>query len=182
LPNGNVGQHVINEVRRAFGHAATAATGTEATPLARERHQPIVAARVAVEAREACGETPARQELAKLPLDKPGQTFPVPQRGRRRAKRLEVILHEVVEDAVCRIARLVASGCLGHARRARVRRAARRRDECGRNGTISPSPVAISAPPRTHRDRNIGVLVMMTVRRKAAHATRTYVGRGWLDV
>jgi hypothetical protein len=34
LPDGNVGQHMINEVRRAFGHAATAATGTEAAPLA----------------------------------------------------------------------------------------------------------------------------------------------------
>ncbi len=74
-----------------------------------------MAARVAVEARESRGETPAREELAKLPLYKPGQAFPVPQRGRVGAKRLEVILHEVVEDAVCGIARLVDAGRLGHA-------------------------------------------------------------------
>ena len=59
-----------------------------------------------MEARESRGETPAGEELAKLPLDKPGQTFPVPQRRRLRAKRLEVIAHDVIEDALRRIARL----------------------------------------------------------------------------
>jgi hypothetical protein len=43
LPNRDVGQHMVNEVRRAFGHAAAAATRTEAPPLARERHEPILA-------------------------------------------------------------------------------------------------------------------------------------------
>ena len=34
LWNGDVGQHMINEVRRSFGHAATAAIGTETAPFA----------------------------------------------------------------------------------------------------------------------------------------------------
>ncbi len=60
-----------------------------------------MAARVAVEARESRGETPAREERAKLPLDEPGQAFPVPQRGRLRAKRLEAIAHDLVEPRNC---------------------------------------------------------------------------------
>jgi hypothetical protein len=92
-----------------------------------------VAAPVTAEARESRSETPAREKLAKLPFDKPGQAFPVAQRGRLRAEHLEVILHEVVEDALCGIARLVDTGRLVHAWAARARCATRKRDECGRN-------------------------------------------------
>jgi hypothetical protein len=111
---------VINQVRRALGHAATVATGTEAAPLAGERHEPIVPAAVAVKTRESCGKAPAREELAKLALDNLGQAFPIPQGDRLRAKRLEVILHQAVENAVGGIAWLVESGRLGHAWRARA--------------------------------------------------------------
>jgi hypothetical protein len=154
LANRDVGEYVVNQVSRAFGHASAAAAGTESAALARERYEPIVATRVAVKAGESRGQTPTREELPKLAFDKPRQAVAVAQRGRLRAERLEMITHELREHALCRIARLVSSGCLEHARRARVRRAARRRDECGRNRTISPSPVAIPAPPKTHRDRN----------------------------
>ena len=57
LTHGDIGQYVIDQVRRALRHPSTAATGTEAAALARERHEAIVSAAVAVEARESRGET-----------------------------------------------------------------------------------------------------------------------------
>ena len=48
-------EHVIDQVRRAFGHAATAAARAHGAPLTRERHEPIEAAASATEARKATG-------------------------------------------------------------------------------------------------------------------------------
>ncbi len=120
LPNGDIRQHVVDEMRGPFGHAAPTATGTEPAPFAREGHEAIVTAAVAVEARESSRETPAGEELAELPLDEPGQPLPVPQRRRLQAERLEVIADNLEQDALRRIARLVAGRC-GHARRVRPR-------------------------------------------------------------
>jgi len=65
LSQRNVGQHVVDEMGRPFGHPAPGATGTEPAPLAGERHEAIVTAGVAVEARETRAETPAGEEFAK---------------------------------------------------------------------------------------------------------------------
>lgn len=153
LANRGIGQHVVNEVGRAFRHAAPTATRTEAASFAREWHQAIVAAGVTVKPGKSGGQTPTREEVTKLALHESRQPFPVTQRGRLRAEGLEVITHNLQEDALCGIARLVGSGCLGHAKRARVRRAARRRAECGRNRAILSSHAAIPAPSMTPFDR-----------------------------
>jgi hypothetical protein len=74
-----------------------------------------------MEARESRGEASTREELSKLTLNEPGQAFPVPQRGRPCAKRLEMIPYHLEQDALRGIARLVATGRCGHATRIRVR-------------------------------------------------------------
>ena len=69
LPNGRFGQHAIDEVCRRIRHATSAARGAEAAALARESDQAIVAARVAVESKEAVCENATAKERAKLLLD-----------------------------------------------------------------------------------------------------------------
>jgi hypothetical protein len=133
LPNRHVGQHVVDQVRRTFGHAAAAATRAKAASLARERQEAIVAARIAVKTGESCGQTPTREELAELALNESRETFTVPQRGRLRAKRLEVITNEMIEDALRRIARLVGASRLGHIQRAGGRHASRWFEKSGAN-------------------------------------------------
>jgi hypothetical protein len=66
LPHGSVRQDVIHEMSRAFRHPSPAARRAKAASRARERHQAIVAARVAVKAGESRREAPARQERSKL--------------------------------------------------------------------------------------------------------------------
>jgi hypothetical protein len=62
-------EHAVHEVRRGVGHAPAATRRAEAAPLARERHESIVAALVAAQAQEAVREEAAAQEGAKLLLD-----------------------------------------------------------------------------------------------------------------
>jgi hypothetical protein len=82
---------VLDQVRRALGHAAAFATRAKAAPLAGERHQPIQAALGAPESREPAGQQVAREELAELLLDQSRQPGAIPQAIRLRPERLEVL-------------------------------------------------------------------------------------------
>jgi hypothetical protein len=66
---------VIDEVRRALGHAATATTRAESASFAREGDEPIEAAGPALKPREPTGERPAPEKVAELRLDEPGQAL-----------------------------------------------------------------------------------------------------------
>jgi hypothetical protein len=70
-----------------------------------------------VKAGEAAGEPPAAEKVPELLLDEPGQACSVSQTGGLRAKRLEVIAHDLLQHALCGIPRLVAPGPSAHARR-----------------------------------------------------------------
>jgi hypothetical protein len=59
LADRNLGQNAVDEVCGGVGHAAAAAGGTKAAPLARKGDEAIVAAVVAVQAQEAVGEDAA---------------------------------------------------------------------------------------------------------------------------
>jgi hypothetical protein len=73
LADGYFRQDAIDEVRGGVGHAPAAAGGTEATPLAREGDEAIVAAGVAVEPKETVGKDPAPEVRAQLLLDEAGR-------------------------------------------------------------------------------------------------------------
>jgi hypothetical protein len=105
---------VIDEMRGTFGHAATTATGTERPPLARERDEPIEAAAAAVKPRKAAGQEPAPEERPERPLDKLRHAFAVAQTGRLHQEGLQVVLHDLVEDASVWTTWFVARARPGH--------------------------------------------------------------------
>src|SRR5437660_12162628 len=97
LSNGDIRKHVIDEMRRALSHPATAAPWAKAAALAREGHKAIQPAGGAPKAREAAGQTAAAQEVAELLLDEPWEPVAVPQRRGVRAEGLEVIPDDCVQ-------------------------------------------------------------------------------------
>ena len=110
LPHGDIRQHVVHQVRGAFGHPAAAATRTEAAPLARERDEPLGPAGVAPEPGEPAREEAAAQERAELGVDEPRQPLAAAQACRLDAKGLDVLAHDGVEHRRGRIARGVRNG------------------------------------------------------------------------
>jgi hypothetical protein len=141
LPHRHVGKHVIDEMSRTLRHPSAAAAGTESPSLTREGHEPIVPAPVAVKAGESGRQAPAGQEVAELLLDKSGEPFPVAQRRRLGAERLEVFEHDLMEQALSGIARLVACGRLDHTPHVGGRDANRRREHSGPKRVARPSPL-----------------------------------------
>ena len=121
LADRHVGQDVVDEVRRTFGHAPTATTRTETSPLAQERDEPLGLAATAAEAREAAGEESTPQKRPELVLDETGQPVAVAERGRLGPERLEMVAHNRVEDRCAGVSRRVLGQA--HARGARVSRA-----------------------------------------------------------
>ena len=100
LANGDDGEHVIDQVRRALGHPAAAAARTHRPALAGKRYQPVQPAAGTPKSGEAPGKEPAAQEAAKLFLDEPRQPVPVGDPRRLGPKRLEVIAHHPVQHAL----------------------------------------------------------------------------------
>jgi hypothetical protein len=72
LADRYLGEDAIDEVRGGVRHAAAAAGRAEATSLAREGHETVELALVAVEPEEALGEDPAAEKGAELLLDETG--------------------------------------------------------------------------------------------------------------
>jgi uncharacterized protein (DUF697 family) len=73
LADRHLGEHAVDEMRRGVGHAASAAGGAEAAPLAREGDEALLSAIVAVQAEEAVGGDAAAQVGAQLLLDEAGR-------------------------------------------------------------------------------------------------------------
>ena len=100
LSDGHVGwQHMIHEVRRAFGHPPSAATRTDRPPLAREGHEPLERALPAPDAREAMGQHPAAKELPELVDDEAGKATAVRLCVHGGEELGEVRAHDAVEHA-----------------------------------------------------------------------------------
>jgi hypothetical protein len=105
LPDRDLGEHPIDEVRGGLRHSTPATRGTEAAALARERDQAIVTTLVAVQAEEAMRQDAATQEGAKLLLDEArDRLIPV---GRAREKALELSADDLVEEGLLRVTALV---------------------------------------------------------------------------
>jgi hypothetical protein len=73
LPDGHFRQDAIDEVRGGVGHSAPSTGGAEATPLARERDEAIVAAGVAVEPQKTVSKDSTAEVRAQLLLDEAGR-------------------------------------------------------------------------------------------------------------
>jgi hypothetical protein len=114
LPDRDVREDVIHQMRGAFGHAAATAARTQCPPFARERHEPVEAAVAATKPREPARQEPAPEEVPKRPIDKLRHTLAVAHPGRLRQERLEVILHNPVEHAGGGATWFVARGRLSH--------------------------------------------------------------------
>jgi hypothetical protein len=99
LPHRHIREYVVDQVRRALRHPAAATTRTEATALARKRHESVEAACAAPEPCESTREPPAPQKVQKLLLHEAGQALAVAEVRRLSPKRLEVVTHDLVEDA-----------------------------------------------------------------------------------
>jgi hypothetical protein len=69
LPNGHFGQNTVDERSGGVGHPPPAARWTESASLAREGDEPIVSARVAMDAQESVSEHAAFEIGANLSLD-----------------------------------------------------------------------------------------------------------------
>ena len=108
LAYGNSRQHPVHEVRRRVGHMPTAARRAKTAPFTRERHHPIQATAVAVNAQESVRKNSAVQEGAQLTLDEAWKdSFPdagICQPG------LEVMLDHAVESRCLGAARGVFGG------------------------------------------------------------------------
>jgi hypothetical protein len=91
-------------------HATAAAARTEAPPLARERHEPLLPTPHAPEPRESGCEAATGQEVLKRALNKPGQSLPIAVLRRLRAKRLVVLAHDLMERVLLGPTRAIAEG------------------------------------------------------------------------
>ncbi len=69
LADGDFRENAVDEARSGVGHSATSTRGAEATPLAREGDEVVLAAGVAAEPQEAVSQDPAPEVPAKLLLD-----------------------------------------------------------------------------------------------------------------
>ncbi len=96
LADRHLGKHAIDQMRSRVGHAPAAARRAERTPFARIRHEPILAAIIAVNANEAVREDAAVEELPQLALDEP-RHGPLP-RSLPLEERLELGRDNAVED------------------------------------------------------------------------------------
>ena len=133
-------KHVVDQVRRAFGHAPTATTGAHCATLARERHQAIASTSRAAEPREPARQDAAAQEPLEFVLDEARQAAVVAAHG-FGPETLEVLAHDLIDDA----------------RRRRLQSVRARRD------TTHAVPIASAGPPTRNPEsrRNAGNLVTM---------------------
>ena len=92
---------------RPLNHAAAAATLAEPAPTARERHEPVVAAVRASEPGEAAAERATPEKTTELLFDEPGHALPVPEGGRLRQERLEVVAHHLMQYRLPGLPRLI---------------------------------------------------------------------------
>lgn len=112
MPQRQIRQDVIGEMRCRRHHAPRVARGAHAAPLTRERDQEVVATLPAPGAGKAVGKGSALQVTTELPLDigrhRPGVVVTVAALGKPG---LEVLLDATIEHALWRATRLVPPRC-----------------------------------------------------------------------
>lgn len=108
------GKHVIDQMSGTLGHPAATTARTKTTTLAREGHQSIEPASVAMKPRESRRQAAASEKVPKFLIDEPRQAFPVSKGRRLGAERLEVLEDDAVEHALRGTARLVRRRWRGH--------------------------------------------------------------------
>ena len=108
LPNRNLREDVVNQMRRALRHSSPATRRANRPALARERDQTIEPAAVTAEPREAAREPAAPKEPAKLLINERRQPLTVPPGCCLGGERLIVIADDLIEHAVRGTARAYA--------------------------------------------------------------------------
>ena len=112
LPHRDEGEHAIDKVRRGVRHATPSAGTAEPAALAGEGHKTVLAAGVAVDAKESVGQDAAIQERAEFPFDKARQWALAAALS--LDERLELRPDGAVQDAPLGATRqVVASGLAG---------------------------------------------------------------------
>ena len=97
LPDGDGGEHLLDEIRRPLGHPPPATAGAHRPRLTRERDEPFEGAALAPHTKKTVDEEPAAEEGPELPFDKGRQPRPVGARGGRGEEVVEVIAHDAME-------------------------------------------------------------------------------------
>ncbi len=108
LADGDVGQHVVDEVSGEVGHAAGPAGGAEASAFASEGDQVVVAAARAVHAREAEGQQAAFEVARELAAHEAGQARTLLLLGARQEGG-QVFSQDAVQEAAFGLASFPAS-------------------------------------------------------------------------
>ena len=114
LSDGDIGEHVVHQVRGSLGHPPPAAARAEASPLAGKSPQSIQAA-AAPESGESPGEPPTPEVRLELLFHETRQALAVAQVGRLGPERLEVLAHDLIQNAPAGRARRVLDRRQGHA-------------------------------------------------------------------
>ena len=99
LPHGHPREHMVDEMRGSLGHAPPPTARAETPPVTRKGHQAVEPAPRASEPSETSAEGATLQKATKLLLHEAGQALSVAEIGRLRPKRLEVVTHDLIQDA-----------------------------------------------------------------------------------
>ncbi len=145
LPHGHPREHLVDQVRRALGHAPSAAARTEPAPMTRERHEAVEPTSLAPKPREAPAEPPAPKKVAELLLDEAGQPLAGAEVGCLHTKRLEVIAHHLIQDAARGLPWLVCRRWRRHTRRSAEPMPLRATSETGECSSDEARSHAVSA-------------------------------------
>ena len=182
LTDWHVGKDVVDEMCRAFRHAAAAAPRAEPAALTREGDESIEPAGRAPKAGEAAGQTAAPEEVAKLLFHKAREAFAVTQRRGLGTEGLEMVSVYPVQDGGRGIACCVSGRWLRHASPSGARHATARNRESGLNVSCASDRslrVTTAVAPSSDRSerkrhRRLVFRSRCAIRRIAASRNRGY--------
>ncbi len=108
LTYGNDWNHEVYEMRGGLRHSPAATGRAESTTLAREGNEPIVSARIAMDAQKSMSEDPTFEIGADLSLDKTGDGRALPSRPSQKG--LELIANDLVKKGLFGLVAFVFDG------------------------------------------------------------------------
>ena len=101
-------QHAIDEPGRGVRHSPAATGRAEASTLARERDEPIVSARIAMNAQESMSQDPTFEIGADLSLDEPSDGRTLPSSPSQEG--LELFANDFMKQSLFRLVAFVSDG------------------------------------------------------------------------